>query len=380
MRELAMELVSLGHNVTVLTTRPKYNLAEYAPASATTSQASHAQALTIKQVRSAFLHNTGPVRKGLGQLWLTLCVAARGMLLPKVDAVLVYSPPLPLALSAIAFARWHNAKCVVNVQDFFPQNAIDLGVLRSRPLIKVLRWLESLVYRGASRLTVQSAANLAWLESCGYHRGVVVPNWFDFPAILRDEERVALRRLAVPKRFTVLFGGVMGCAQDIDVIIGAAELLREHDSIQFLLIGDGVEYAKVQTAIIERGLNNVYLRKFIDASEYRKLLGAVDVGLVTIKAAMKTPAVPSKTLGYFAAGLPVITAVNDESDLPKMVAEANAGKSVRAGDSAGIAEAIRVLWSDKGMAMRLGQNGQTYGRRNFGVRSAALVYLELFER
>ena len=50
----------------------------------------------------------------------------RGTLLPKHDVILIYSPPLPLGLTGWCIRLFRRIPFVVNVQDLFPQSAIDL--------------------------------------------------------------------------------------------------------------------------------------------------------------------------------------------------------------------------------------------------------------
>ena len=106
---------------------------------------------------------------------------------------------------------------------------------------------------------------------------------------------------------------------------------------------------------------------------------AVDVGLITLRKAMKTPAVPSKTLGYLAAALPIVTAVNDESDARRIVDDARAGINVSAGEGEELARAIESVWRNELLATEYGENGRRYGLEHFGIRQAALKYLTLID-
>ena len=73
------------------------------------------------------------------------------------------SPPLTLGPAAWAVARARRAPFVFNVQDIFPDVAIDLGLLRNPRVIAVASALERFVYRRADAVTVLSddlAANV----------------------------------------------------------------------------------------------------------------------------------------------------------------------------------------------------------------------------
>src|SRR5581483_3122506 len=199
MQELAARFVTDGHAVTVLTTMPRYNLADGAKP---LPRESVEDGVRVFRLPSALLHNVGPERKALGQFWLPVPIAAAGVFArPRFDAVLVYTPPLTLTLAGALIARAHGARLVLNVQDLFPQNAIDLGVLRNRAAIGVFRWLERFGYENAFRIVVHSGGNRDWLEARGCDGKVaVISNWFDFTPIPRSPGRGALAALGLPDK------------------------------------------------------------------------------------------------------------------------------------------------------------------------------------
>ena len=376
MQELANELVASGHDATVLTTMPRYNLARHED-----SPPSRAVEGGVRVVRipSVFLHNVGPWLKALGQFWLPLPIVAAGLRsTPRFDSVIVYTPPLPLVIAGFILARAHGARLILNVQDLFPQNAIDLGVLKNPFAITFLRRLERFGYEHAHSLVVHSGGNARWLSDKGYGEKIaVIHNWFDFSPVERDPGRRALAEIDVPPRFTVFFGGVMGYGQDLDVIIEAAAELRDQPDIQFLLVGDGVDRGRAEAEARRNSCANVFFRGFVDPSMYRRLLGSVDVGLLTLRRSMQTPVVPNKLLSFLAAQLPVAAALNTESDAKTLILEAGAGINVPAGDGKSLAEAIRKFYLNPDFAAECGRLGRAYGLRRFSVRRAVEEYTRL---
>ena len=376
MQDLANELVASGHNVTVLTTMPRYNLARHEdPPPRRAVEGS----VRVVRIPSVFLHNVGPWLKALGQFWLSLPIVAAGWRsIPRFDSVIVYTPPLPLVIAGFILARAHRARLIVNVQDLFPQNAIDLGVLKNPFSITFFRRLEQFGYEYAHSLVVHSSGNARWLSDQGYGEKIaVIHNWFDFSPIERDPERRVLAEIGVPARFTVFFGGVMGYAQDLDVILEAAAELRDQPDIQFLLVGDGVDRERAEAEARRNLCANVFFRGFVDPPMYRRLLGSVDVGLLTLRSRMKTPVVPNKLLSFLAAQLPVAAALNSESDANALIFEAGAGINIPAGDGKSLAEAIRKFYLNPNFAAECGRLGREYGLRRFSVRRAVEEYTRL---
>ena len=378
MYELAEDLAGRGHEVTVVTCEARYNLAPNAAPPAPRN-------FDVIRVRTAAIHNVSHVRRGLGQLYLPVVFYRAARRLPRAEAILVYSPPLPLGVAAHWLARRWRAAFVLNVQDLFPQNAIDLGALRNPLLIRFFRGLERYVYRRATAISVHSAGNAAWLRAAGVPEAKiqVIPNWVDleaFAAAPRGGENRFRRELGLGEKFVVLFAGVMGYAQDMETMVEAAAQMREEPRIVFLLVGDGSERAGVERRVAELGLTNVRLLPFVSREDYPALVAAADVGLVTLKKTMKTPVVPSKLATYMAAGRPVIASLNPESDACALVREADCGVLVRPGDAVAMAAAIRQLFAQPQQAAELGARGRAYARAHLARAVCTAQYEALLQK
>jgi len=142
--ELAEDLAAKGHKVTVITPIPRYNVAQIDPRyHRKLFVIENTNNIRVIRVRSFWIHMVGPVKRGLGQLGLAALFAVSGFKAGKQDLVFAYSPPLTLGLSCYLLSRAYRIPYVFNVQDLFPQNAIDLGILRNHYLIRFFRALEN---------------------------------------------------------------------------------------------------------------------------------------------------------------------------------------------------------------------------------------------
>ncbi|NOZ00568.1 MAG: glycosyltransferase family 4 protein, partial [Deltaproteobacteria bacterium] len=372
MKELAVGLVDRGYEVSVLATYPSYNLTDedrdrFARKASNLVMQEHG--VRVIRVPTPALHNIGSIRKGLAQVILPLILAMAGACLKRVDAIIVYSPPITLGLAAAALKARFGARVVFNAQDLFPQNAVDLGVLRNPALIRMFEEIEAASFRGADVVTCHSEGNIDWLRRHPALRkrpGDVrlVHNWVDIDGYRNSAaDRSVRRRLGLEGKFVFFFGGVMGFAQELDTVIDAARRLEDDADIAFLLVGDGVEKAGLERRA--RGLENVVFHPFIPPDQYVTWLKAMDVGLVTLRAEMKTPVVPSKILGFMAAGVPYLALLNRESDARAITRDGGCGVIVDPGDVEAVVRACRRLASDRAGARRMGARGLDYCRRNF---------------
>ena len=366
MHELAVELGNRGHSVTVVTSYPRYNLSgeartrRYDPDSIE-------DGIRVIRVKSQRHHNVSRVRRGLAELMLRYALwrAVRQYVSLPVDSVLVYSPPLPLAQLGARARRVYGAHYVLNVQDVFPQNAIDLGMLRSPFLIRFFRGMERNAYRTANAVVVHSSGNREFLttrRSVPDEKVHVVHNWIDVERFQNVEGKYR-GRYRLDGRFVILFAGVMGPSQGLGLVIEAARRLQHLRDLVFLLVGDGRERPALEASAKGYGLSNVVFQPFVSAEEYPELVGSADVGLVCLSASNRTPVVPGKILGYMAAGLPVIAALQENSDAHKLIAASGCGLSTVSDDPENLVRTVEAIMSKD--LMEMGSNARKYATNHY---------------
>jgi colanic acid biosynthesis glycosyl transferase WcaI len=161
---------------------------------------------------------------------------------------------------------------------------------------------------------------------------------------IEPSEGTAFRqRYELEKKFLVTHSGNMGVKQGLDVIVDAAALHRSDDSVQFLLVGDGAVRASIQRRVAELELHNVRFLPLLDAADFRGLLAASDVCLLTQQKSVSEIAFPSKIVTYLAAGRPVIASVNPDCEIAETIRESRGGRIVAPEDATALLAAIQEL-------------------------------------
>jgi colanic acid biosynthesis glycosyl transferase WcaI len=385
--ELGSELVRRGHHVTILTGYPTYNVDRNSLPPAYKSgwwMKEIVNGMEIVRIRTIGMPRQIPVLRGLGQITLALALCFSGLFLThgKSDAVLVYSPPLFLGLTALLLRRLKGAKAILNVQDLFPQSAIDLGVLRSAFLIKRFRRIEAYLYRKSDLVVVHSAGNRDHVLSCGGSspRVTIIPNLVDTKSILPGERDNAFRRRNGIKagEFVVSFAGVIGLSQDVDTIIDAAKLMKSESEIVFYIVGDGLEKPRLMARA--QGMENVRFLPMLPKEEYVELLHASDICLATLRKEVKTPVVPSKIMSIMAAGRPLIAGLPLQGDAPKIVEAAHCGICIEAENPRALAEATAKIFQNPALAAEYGECGRKFVEHHFSLEVCATLYEEAFKK
>lgn len=383
--DLGSEFVRRGHNVTVVTGFPSYSFdPSTLPAKYRSGLWMRETVEGIEVVRSRTLHMPRhvPVLRGIDQVATALGFSLAGTFLPRTrpDAILVYSPPMFLGLSGWVLRMFRGAKVVLNVQDLFPQNAIDLGILKSNFLIALFRRVESFLYRNLDAVAVHSGGNRDHVVRCGgkLDRTFVVFNPVDTKNIIPGNRNSAFRnRHRIGEEESIVsFAGVLGYAQDLDTVIKAAALMKDPDNVIFYIVGDGVEKSRLMREA--GGLKNVRFLPMLERDHYLELLHASDVCLVTLRGEMKTPVVPGKIMSIMAAGRPLVASLPLDGDAPRMIQDAGCGICVEPEDPRKLVEAIKTVLANPSLAAQYSRDGRTYVEANCSLEGCAAAYERIF--
>ncbi len=154
----------------------------------------------------------------------------------------------------------------------------------------------------------------------------------------------------------VLYLGAHGLANNLDVILRAADRLRGRPDIRFVLVGDGIEKERLVATATNLGLNNVVFHAPIAARDAPAYINAADLCVATLRdAALFRGAVPSKLIEYMACGKAVVVGVRGEAEA--IVEGAGAGLVFEPDDDARLAACVETLIDDPQRRAAMGQQG-----------------------
>jgi glycosyltransferase involved in cell wall biosynthesis len=382
MQELAESLAQRGHRVTVITGKVDEG-PERTKGAFLSAQAEERSGVRVIRVPNFAIHKTHApaVVRGLGQLLNAMAYFWAALSVKDVDISLAYSPPLALGIVGAMLHRLKGVPHVLNVQDLVPQYAIDLGILRNKALIAVLKRIEKAVYRNVQLITVHSRGNAEYMvrEGVPPQKVAVVPNWVDTRLIRPAPRQTAYRHAAgLDGKFVALFAGMLGFAQDVDTIVEAGAYLKDHPEIVLLIVGEGVEKQRLQEKAKALGLDNVRFMPFVNSQQYPEVVASADLCLATLQKTLLCPVVPSKLLGYMAAGRPIVASFPENGDAPRVVREAGAGICVPPGEPKELARAILEAYRDPEGCRAWGEQGRVFVESTHDRNRVMDLYVALF--
>lgn len=329
-------------------------------------------------IKTLNLQKTNLIEKGVGTLLLEsqfLHAIKKYYLNIPFDLVLYSTPPITFTNVINYIKCRNNAKSYLLLKDIFPQNAIDLGLIKERGLIhRYFRWKEKKLYEISDFIGCMSLANKQFLES---HNPSINPDIIELnpnsiePGVnqLTDCVKTDVKnKYAIPLDSTVfVYGGNLGKPQGIDFLMDVLAANVNYPDCYFVIVGDGTESYKIKTWYEENTPKNVLLLAGLPKVEYDNLLLSCDVGLIFLDARFTIPNYPSRLLCYLENKMPVIAATDPVSDIGMEAEEGGYGYRCISGDLASYNKILRVLSTNNELRQSMGQSGYDYLLTHFTV-------------
>ena len=376
------ELAARGHRLDVVTALPWYEHhrveAEWAGRPVRTEPTSWG---TITRVHPFPTDKRSIPRRAVGFGGFSALAGVWGLRGGRADGVLAMSPPLTLGLTGRAMATARRAPLVFNIQDVFPDVAIELGAISNERVIHAARRLERASYRAADAVTVLSddlrdnvAAKLPAAERSKVR---VIPNFVDTAAVRPLDRMTAYRRqLGIGTETVVMYAGNVGLSQSLELILAAAEKLSHREDIVFVVNGGGSARPDLERRAA--GMTNVRFADYQPADRLGEVLATGDVHVVPLKRGLARSSVPSKTYSILAAGRPLVASVDLGTEVARVVERAGAGVAVAPEDPAAFLDAVAGLVDDPDGRATMGAAGRAFVEQWASPAAVAGAYEALF--
>lgn len=300
--------------------------------------------------------------------------------LKKADFIFCESPPLFLGLSAYLLKKLKGAKLIFNVSDLWPESAEKLGLVTNKFFLKNATKLEEFLYRKSFIVTGQTQGivrnisgrfpqkNVYWLKNgvdISLHNAEVIPSdWRNQQGFSEDD-------------ILLMYGGILGHAQGLEIILFAAEKLISYQNIKFIIMGSGPEKEKLFEIKDEKKLNNVYFFNTIPKNELLFVVKSIDAAIIPLrKLDLFKGAIPSKIFEYCAMKKPILLGVDGEAR-ELFINEGKCGLFFEPENADSLAAQISEISSSRTLCEELGNNGYDYVKINFNRDDIANDFWEL---
>lgn len=357
--EIVQEFRKNGHEVFVV-----------APVMQGTSKGLHMEGgIKVLRIETMKLFGVGKFYKAIANLLLPYQFH-RGMKAHKItldfDLVLIPTPPITLMPLARKIKNKCGAKVYLILRDIFPQNAIDLKIMREGGLAhRFFRKQEKELYAICDGIGCMSPGNMKYIMA---HNPEIpasivheLPNWrraTPYPSHNQDAE--IRDHYGFGDKFIVIFGGNIGKPQKMENIVALAQACRDHKDIFFAIFGEGTEKDTLAQQIATSGLQNIKVFEGLSGPEYFKVLQVADLGLISLSEDFTIPNTPSKVMVYYNSKKPILAAIDKNTDIGEILEEIGVGVWAEANKTEELKEQLLKLYKDPELREQMGENGYKY--------------------
>jgi len=325
--------------------------------------------LSILRVKIGNITKTSLIRKGISTILLPyLFKKAINKYFSKItfDLILYTTPPITFNRIVKEIKKKHKAKTYLMLKDIFPQNALDLGLLRKRGLKGIIYKYfcnkEKILYQISDKIGCMSEANKKYILS-GYkylnrEKVEICPNTIDSIKIKEYSKKDLRKTLKLPLNKKVLiYGGNFGKPQNVDFIVNILIDNEKNDNIHYVMIGAGTEFYKIQDR--KKQLKNTTILSYMSKNKYLEYLKASDVGLIFLDDRFSIPNFPSRMLDYMNYSLPIFACTDSNTDIGEVLSEGDFGCSVRENNLALYSSSLNRLIKTQDL-IKMGQNSKKF--------------------
>ena len=329
-QDICEQLVQDGHEVTVLTGLPNYETG-FVP-----EEYKHGKHSNEK-INGVQVYRTSEIGRRKGVLWRILnyfsyMLSASWWAIwnrRKYDIVFSYQlSPIFMLMPAVIVAKKHNIPLYVYCLDLWPESVKAMPPGDKAIIFKPIHWISRYLYKKADEISVQSKSFFEYFERVN---DIPLQKLSYIPQ-MASSEYLGMDFNNDNGIIDFVFLGNIGNAQDIELIINAAERNKNLKNFAVHFVGDGIFLNKVKQMVKKKGLEKIVIfhgRQPIEKMpEYYKL---ADVCLVTLKGgSIISKTIPVKVQGYMAAGIPILGALDGFG--ADVINESGAGVCVSCGD------------------------------------------------
>ena len=346
--------------------------------------------ITLLKIKTLNTQKTNTFEKGISTLLvehLFLAGIKKHIVGVRFDLVLYSTPPITFTKVISYIKHRDGAKSYLLLKDIFPQNAVDLEMIKKNGLIhRYFRHKEKQLYQISDYIGCMSPANVNYLIK---HNPEINPEIVEVnpnsiePAshFITDIEKLAIRkRLGISLNATAfIYGGNLGKPQGIDFLLEVLNSNQEKKDIFFVIIGSGTEFSKVQFWFTSNNPVNAILLQGLPKNEYDQLIQSCDVGLIFLDQRFTIPNFPSRLLSYLEYKIPVIAATDPNTDLGKIIEENGFGLWAESGDLVAMNQSISKFESNQDLIRKMGAIGFDYMHANYTVLNSYTKILSHFK-
>jgi glycosyltransferase involved in cell wall biosynthesis len=378
-QDLLRKFRNEGHHVTIICPNERrYNQ---------TTKFVHLNGVSILKVWTPNFQKTNIIEKGITTLFIEnifFFAIKKYINYRKFDLILYSTPPITYTNLIKRIKKAAHAKTYLLLKDIFPQNAVDLRIMKNNSLIyNYFRRKEIILYQISDHIGCMSLENMKYLlkhnPEIDFQKVEVNPNSIEIRSRNKHSQKKdeVLEKYGIPKnKVLFLFGGNLGLPQGIQFLKQHIKYCKPIINSYFLIVGNGTEFGQLKIWIEQDNISNACLISELSKFEFDQLLNIVDVGLIILNPLFTIPNFPSRLLSYLENKLPVICATDVSTDIGRIAEANNFGFNCLTSDSETFFDYIIKLLNSE-LRLTMGENGYQFLQNEY---SSDISYNKIIQK
>lgn len=280
----------------------------------------------------------------------------------RQDVFMSIAPSFLIGLPGVIYKKLRGTHLIYHIQDMQIEAAHDLGMIRSKSLVRILYGLERFIFRNADVVSTISDGMRERIKRKAGKEIYFFPNWTDVSMFFPVENKAQLKESFgfKPSDKIALYSGGIGQKQGLEAIVHAAEWYRDQLDLQFIICGSGPYKRNLEAMVAERNLKNVTFFPLQPLEKFNAFLNLADVHLVIQKADASDLMMPSKLTAILAVGGLALITANPGSGLYQLVDAHGVGIVVKAEDQPALNSGIAMLLESENHLTRIRVKARSY--------------------
>jgi glycosyltransferase involved in cell wall biosynthesis len=367
--DMVDELINQGHSVTVCVQDETRSSGPFS--------VSYRRNIVIISIPTGRVTKTSTLKKGINTLLLEYRFLRKlaQFEFTSLDMLLYSTPPITFQKIILILKKKYNCITYLLLKDIFPQNAVDLGMIKKNGLLhNFFRCKEKKLYQYTDIIGCMSPANVTYLVNNNYglsdKKIVITPN-----CVFPQKQKVNLNKDEILKNYNIpldtiklIYGGNIGKPQGVDFIIQCINVLKNYKTIFLMIVGNGTEFYKLKESI-NRSISNVKLVNFLPKDNYLELLACMDFGLIFLDNRFTIPNFPSRLLDYMNYSIPIIACTDIVCDIKQEICDQGAGFWCRSNDIEGFRNILDRILDNKDIGIKMGKRSREILIEKYAVQS-----------
>lgn len=383
--DFALELVTRGHKVQVLTGFPSYPIGKiYEGYEQSLYQKELIEGIEVIRVPIYPSQDNNGFKRILHYLSYAISASLIGpFVVQKPDVAFVYQGAITVGIPAVIFKWFKGVPFVYDINDLWPETVQVSGMLKNKFGIKLIDKWCNFNYRQADRITVATPGFRKRLieKSVPESKIDFVPNWSRDVFRTETLAEPLLSEIFPKSKINILYAGNLGVVQSLNVALNAMKILQDkgEKQVEFILLGDGADAERLKAYSRKLDLTNVKFLPRVNGKEVGLYLNSADILFVHLKKTeLFSITIPSKILSYLRSGKPILLGLTGNSQ--DIISESQAGICFEPDNAKDLMEKIiyflKMTSEDR---ETMGKNGILYYNKNLSIKSSSNKLIKNFE-